>query len=455
MDLTRGIDLDEPMDGTVPQPAQPAPAPHPSMEQIMSMMREMMEEQRREHQRQMAELRQQFQQQFKQQSTATPPPTNAPPAAHRATVNRIEPDYMQKQQLKALAITVFEGKLDHKLTVEFVRKMRLVGQVLRLRPAFSGADSNALIELAVGYFSDEPMNWFQKVVLDGEFSTTYDDARVNGFPLTFDAFAERLIHRYSATSATEDLWTELQKMQRKNYPNVYAFHHAFLATTKMLGVYRETEQKGGRAFAIYLQKLTAREETIYQSMLASLHRDRETMYLDDLMTIVENVESNRANIPRDADPAPTTSASATAAPSATTTITTGTGPTPTGPTPMELDAVNVRSRGRERVQCYTCNGYGHLSYQCPTTDEYKAQAGRSLPRRGRGGYGSHGAGRGDSRRGGYGGSRGTRGGRGGSTSQVTVHQLEEGNAEEKSGQIIGEVRDGKVYALEKEEDPDF
>jgi hypothetical protein len=213
MDHSGEIDLDEPMGGTVPQPAQP------SMEQIMSMMREMMEEQRREHERQMAELRQQFQQQFttqrpqqqQQQSTATPPPANAPPpAAQRATVNRIEPDYMQKQQLKALAITVFEGKLDHKLTVEFVRKMRLVGQVLRLRPAFSGADSNALIELAVGYFSDEPMNWFQKVVLDGEFSTTYDDARVNGFPLTF-------------TEADNNHYDRLSILQRPTID--FVFHH--------------------------------------------------------------------------------------------------------------------------------------------------------------------------------------------------------------------------------------
>jgi hypothetical protein len=36
-----------------------------------------------------------------------------------------------------------------------------------------------------------------------------------------------------------------------------------------------------------------------------------------------------------------------------------------------------------------------------------------------------------------------------------VNQLEEGKAEEKSGRIIGQVRDGKVYALEKEEDSDF
>jgi hypothetical protein len=54
MDLSGGIDGDEPMGGT----AQP-----PTLEQLVRQMQESMAEQRREHERQMAELRQQFQQQ--------------------------------------------------------------------------------------------------------------------------------------------------------------------------------------------------------------------------------------------------------------------------------------------------------------------------------------------------------------------------------------------------------
>jgi hypothetical protein len=129
------------------------------------------------------------------------------------------------------------------------------------------------------------------LVLEDNYSTTYDDARNDGFPFTFHEFADMMVHRFSPTGATEDLWTELEKMQRKKYTTAYAFHHAFLGIAKMLGVYRQTEPKGGRAFALYVKKLTAWEETIYQSMMATLHRERKTMYLDDLMTIVENAES--------------------------------------------------------------------------------------------------------------------------------------------------------------------
>jgi hypothetical protein len=70
--------------------------------------------------------------------------------------------------------------MDHKLAVDFVKKIRLAGTVLRLRPALSAQDSNALIELAVGYFSDEPLNWFQLVFLESKYSTTYDEARIYG-----------------------------------------------------------------------------------------------------------------------------------------------------------------------------------------------------------------------------------------------------------------------------------
>jgi hypothetical protein len=167
-----------------------------------------------------------------------------------------------------VALTAFEDELDHKLVVTFLQKVRLAGTVVRLRPSTSAADSNSLIEYAAGWFSDEPMNWLQLVVLDDNYHTTYDDARIDGFPFTFDAFAEMMVHRFSPTGATEDLWTELDKMQRKKY-TAYAFHTAFLGVTKMLGTYRQTEQKGGRAFALYVKKLAAREETIYQSMMAN------------------------------------------------------------------------------------------------------------------------------------------------------------------------------------------
>jgi hypothetical protein len=164
---------------------------------------------------------------------------------------------------------------------------------------------------------------------------------------------------------------------------------------------RQTEQKGGRAFAVYVKKLTAREETIYQPMMATLHRERKTMYLDDLMTIVENAESNRPNLPSTVTSTATPASSST--PAASTTAA-------TGPTPMELDAVSVRGRGRgrgqgqEREKCFKCGGYGHHSYQCGTPDDYKPGGGLPSRGRGRGGYGGYG-GRGD-----YGGR-----GRGGSS----------------------------------------
>jgi hypothetical protein len=274
-----------------------------------------------DHNRQMAELRSLLAQQQQQarQYTPTPIPSPAMPAAAQRS-NRLNPDYNQKHQLKAIALTAFEGELDHKLVVTFIQKVRLAGTVMRLRPTVSAADSNSLIEYAAGWFSDEPMNWLQLVVLEDDYSTTYDDARNDGFPFTFDEFADMIVHRFSPTGATEDLWTELEKMQRKKYATAYAFHRAFLGIAKMLGVYRQTEQKGGRAFDLYVKKLTAREETIYQSMMATLHRERKIMYLNDLMTIVENAKSNRPNLP-----------------------------STSGPTPMELDAVSVRGRGRGRT----------------------------------------------------------------------------------------------------------
>jgi hypothetical protein len=407
------------------------------------------------HAQQIAELRNQLQQQQQAQPQQVQPQQvhqeqqNRPPTPQRQ--NRLDPDYNQKQQLKALSLTTFEGELDHKLVITFIQKVRLAGTVMRLRPASSPADSNLLIEYATGWFSDEPMNWLQLVVLEENYNITYDDARVDGFPFTFDEFAEMMVHRFSPTGATEDLWTELEKMQRKNYTTAYAFHHAFLGIAKMLGVYRQTEQKGGRAFALYVKKLTTREETIYQSMMATLHRERKVMFLDDLMTIVENAESNRPNIPSisTATPASSTTSAVLTTPTAT-----------TEPTPMELDAVSIRGRGRgrgqgqDREKCYKCGGYGHHSYQCSTPDEYKPGGGLPTRGRGRGAY----DGRGRGGYGGYGGRGGYNGrGRGGN---IQANQLEDGNkekmekkttAKEAGGRIIGEVRDGKLYALEHEQ----
>jgi hypothetical protein len=63
---------------------------------------------------------------------------------------------------------------------------------------------------------------------------------------------------------------------------------AFMKIAKRLGISRETEKMGGRCFAIYLTKLTEREEIVYQSVYSTLrHQTRKKMYLDDLMTIVE------------------------------------------------------------------------------------------------------------------------------------------------------------------------
>jgi hypothetical protein len=421
MDFGGGIDeLEPPGNPWMPQMTQMPAQMDPSTMAMFqaehnSQMRAAQEEYERrlgevqaDHNRQLAELRnalaqlqqqqqpqQQPQQQARQQPQQqaqqyTPPPipgSAIPAAAQRP--NRLDPDYNQKQQLKAIALTAFEGDLDHKLVVTFIQKVRLAGTVMRLRPTISTADSNALIEFAAGWFADEPMNWFQLVVLEDNHSTTYDDARNDGFPFTFNEFADMMVHRFSPTGATEDLWTELEKMQRKKYTTAYAFHHAFLGIAKMLGVYRQTEQKGGRAFALYVKKLTAREETIYQSMMATLHREHKTMYLDDLMTIVENAESNRSNLPSTATPTATSIPSSTPAVLTTSTVA-------TGPTPMELDAVSIRGRGRgrgqgqDREKCFKCGGYGHHSYQCGTPDDYKPGGGLPSRGRGRGGYNGEG-----------------------------------------------------------------
>jgi hypothetical protein len=110
--------------------------------------------------------------------------------------------------------------------------------------------------------------------------------------------------------------------------------------------------------------------------MATLHRERKVMYLDDLMTIVENAESNRPNLPSiSTATASSAAAAALTAPTAAPGITAS-----TVPTPVELDAVSVRGRGRgrgqDREKCSKCGGYGHHSYQCGTPNVYKPGGGQ-------------------------------------------------------------------------------
>jgi len=60
----------------------------------------------------------------------------------------------------------------------------------------------------------------------------------------------------------------------------------------MLGVYRETEEKGGRTYTIYLSELTNRAEMVHREMLASVQR---TLFLNDVVTVVENVERDQSS----------------------------------------------------------------------------------------------------------------------------------------------------------------
>jgi hypothetical protein len=243
---------------------------------IMQMFNNELESRQRDlpqkHEAELHQLRRQFQTELQQLKAQQTQPSGTPPINSEPTQPRKadQLNYIKKQQLKAISITTFEGKLDLKLVTEFLEKVKLLGQAIDLRPTLSGDDSNSMIELAVGWFASEPMIWFKVVVLEADYSTSYEVARQDGYPFTFDRFCEIMIPRFSPTGALERLWWELSTMKRQTYTEVHTFHRAFLDVAKMLNVYRETEEKGGRAYAIYLAKLTNREEMIYQAILASI-----------------------------------------------------------------------------------------------------------------------------------------------------------------------------------------
>jgi hypothetical protein len=372
-----------------PAPQATAPAVDPA---IMQMFHDELEKRQKDleakHQAELDQLRQQFQielQQQRMQAEQPSAPVDHQPPASRKTGHL---DYVKKQQLKAISISSFEGKLDLKLVTEFLEKVKLLGQAIDLRPTLSTDDSNSMIELAVGWFASEPMIWFKVVVLEADYSTSYEVARQDGYPFTFDRFCEIMIHRFSPTGALERLWWELSTMKRQSYTEVHTFHRAFLDVAKMLNVYRETEEKGGRAYAIYLAKLTNQEEMIYQAMLASIQRP---LFLDDVMTLVENVETGHrtSSTNPNMNLHTTTTKGATIQESSAAAGSSGT-------TPMELDVINTRrgrggrrggrgfrgqrTDGNFREKCYKCEGYGHHSYDCPTADDYRK--GEGIQRRG-------------------------------------------------------------------------
>jgi hypothetical protein len=347
-----------------------------------------------------------------------------------------------EEQVKKWQVPRFEGTMDLKLVTDFLEEVRNLGEVMELQPTLSDADSDKLIVLASRSFGPTANTWFRGILLEGKYQTTFETCHRLGFPFAFDEFERMMVDQFSPTGAKENLWAELAGMQRKSYADAHAFHQAFLRVGKMLGVTREGEEQGGRAFAIYHHKLTAREKLLYDGQVETASQLGRVVTLHAVMRMVENTEASQgatnlsgAGIQTAQVPQATSS---TPAPTGTDTVA-----STFGPTPMELDAVHMRGRGRggfrgsrggnDRERCYKCNGAGHHAYECPTRDDYKPGGG--LPQRGRG-RGSGGD------RGAWGLGSG-RGGRMGSRGQV--NQLEGGQS---GGRVIGEVReDGKVYAF--------
>jgi hypothetical protein len=483
-----GIDVDEPMDPWVPpgeagaaqqmQQAQQPPVDFvATMEAFQQQILEMMEAQRRQTARDMRALQTQFQTQMsnlqQQQAAAIPAPASSAPAPPQAAPAPPDPtpaaaaptpiliqqprkseyDRFMEEQVKKWQIPRFEGTIDLKLVTDFLEEVRNLGEVMELQPTLSDADSDKLIVLASRSFGHAANTWFRRILLEGKYHTTFETCHRLGFPFAFDEFERMMVDQFSPTGAKENLWAELAGMQRRSYADAHAFHQAFLRVGKMLGVTRESEEQGGRAFAIYHHKLTAREKLLYDGQVETASQLGRTVTLHAVMRMVENAEASQraTNLSGAGIPAAPQAATATPAPTGTTTVAPA-----FGPTPMELDALNMRGRGHggsrggssDRERCFKCNGAGHHAYECPTRDDYKPGGG--LPQRSRGGYtGSRGG------RGSGGGDRGARSsgraGRMGSRSQV--NQLEGGQGGQGQGQVIGEVReDGKVYAFGDAED---
>ena len=202
---------------------------------------------------------------------------------------------------------------------------------------------------------------------------------------------------------------------------------------------------------------------IYQAMLASIQR---TLYLDNVMKLVENVETGHRINPFNSNATCTKTTTTPGPDSAAASL---------GTTPMEPDMINAHkgragrrggrghrgrgTSGNSQEKCYKCGGYGHHSYDCPTADDYKM--GEGIQRRrnedgvhlygnSHGGYqgGMRVRGRGGNRGGRRGDHQGSGRGRGGHDGQM--YQLED-----KGGRIIGEVWEGEEEDGNPKEQEDF
>jgi hypothetical protein len=229
-----------------------------------------------------------------QGSHAASPIAESSSSARRSgsALSKANKAFRQRQLFKALGMTTFEGRLDSKAVVEYTRKVTLLGYNMGLRPERIPEHNNGLIQIATGWFADEAIEWFV-TFLEDEFGTSLGTCEKEGYPFTWSDLSTHMVARFSPANAKEESWRELADMDRRNYPNIHAFHQEFILLGIKLGFTPHSETRGGRAFDIYKAKMMKDELMILRSVIAVQNSTGQTTLLDDMMRIVEDSEVDR------------------------------------------------------------------------------------------------------------------------------------------------------------------
>jgi hypothetical protein len=295
--------------------------------------------------------------------------------------------FRQRQLFKALGMMTFEGKLDSKAVVEYTRRVTLLGYNMGLRPARIPDHNNGLIQIATGWFADEAIEWFV-TFLEDEFGTSLGTCEKEGYPFTWSDLSTHMVARFSPANAKEESWRELADMDRRNYPNIHAFHQEFILVGIKLGFTPHSETRGGRAFDIYKAKMMKDELMILRSVIAVQNSTGQTTLLNDMMRIVEDSEVDRR-------PSQQGSRQSNHGVRSRRQTTHRTQPqdskdkqlrgssNPVACAQMDPDTASPSIVSHD--QCMKCRGYGHWAKDCSTPDNWQRRGGLNRGRETRGG----------------------------------------------------------------------